>query len=119
MRLWNPVWWASEGRRFYGPLLRWYEQALKKVDPDAAKPLYARLGTCYYHMGFYPKWEEYQRLVGLSPARLIEKILRWDGKSDYSGKGYETVTAHLTAQVKDKRGTHIFESKRANNSRTH
>jgi len=100
MRLWNPVGWATQRRRFYGPLLRWYLPRLER-DEQAQEPplenkiLLKRLATCCYHLGLYAKWEEYQKMQGLLPAREIEKALRWDGKTSYSGKGYETVSAYL------------------------
>jgi len=97
MRLWNAVWWATEGVQFYKPLLRWYHAALQEVQPGRVKQeLYARAATCYYRLGLYEKWEAGQILLGKTPARRIEKALRWDGKTfSYEGKGYEVVTRYL------------------------
>ena len=96
MRLWNPVWWAAEGVRFYKPLLRWHLAALQEVPAGPVKQeLYARATTCYYRLGLYEKWEAGQILVGKTPARSIEKALRWDGVHDFDGKGYQVVTDYL------------------------
>ncbi|MDQ3812445.1 MAG: hypothetical protein M3347_00680 [Armatimonadota bacterium] len=110
MRLRDAVWWAAEGRQFYAALLRWYEKTLlgetehqakstelqTEVSP-ARQRLYARLATCCYHLRLFSRWEEYQKRMGLTTARDIEKALRWDGKTpSFSGKGYEAVTAYLS-----------------------
>ena len=96
MRLWNAVWWAVEGVHFYKPLLRWYLAALQEVPPGPVKQeLYARAATCYYRLGLYEKWEAGQILLGKTPARQIEKALRWDGVHDFDGKGYQVVTDYL------------------------
>jgi len=95
-RLWNAAWWATEGVHFYKPLLRWYLAALKEVPPGPVKQeLYARAATCYYRLGLYEKWEAGQVLLGKTPARQIEKSLRWDGVHDFEGKGYQVVTDYL------------------------
>ncbi|GAH75758.1 unnamed protein product, partial [marine sediment metagenome] len=95
-RLWNAVWWATEGAHFYRPLLRWYLKALGEVQPGPVKQeLYARAATCYYRLGLYEKWEAGQTLLGKTPARRIEKALRWDGVHDFEGKGYQVVTDYL------------------------
>ena len=36
-----------------------------------------------------------QILLGKTTARRIEKSLRWDGVSDFDGKGYQVVTDYL------------------------
>ena len=61
--------------------------------------LYRRTATCYYRLGLYEKWEAGQILLGKTPARQIEKSLRWDGVTySYEGKGYEIVTRYLEEQ---------------------
>ena len=96
MRLWNAAWWATEGVQFYKPLLRWYLAALGEVRPGRVKQeIYARAATCYYRLGLYEKWEAGQVLCGKTPARQIEKALRWDQKSSFNGKGYKILTAYL------------------------
>ena len=97
MRLWNAAWWATEGVHLYRPLLRWYLAALKEVPPGPVKQeLYARAATCYYRLGLYEKWEAGQVLLGKTPARQIEKALRWDGVThSYQGKGFEIVSKYL------------------------
>ena len=57
--------------------------------------LFARSATCYYRLGLYEKWEAGQILCGKTPARTIEKSLRWDGASDFDGKGFQVVTDYL------------------------
>jgi hypothetical protein len=96
-RLWNAVWWATEGAHFYRPLLRWYLAALQEVPPGPVKQeLYASAATCYYRLGLYEKWEAGQILLGKTPARQIEKALRWDGVThSYQGKGFEIVSKYL------------------------
>ncbi|MGI4791048.1 MAG: two-component regulator propeller domain-containing protein [Janthinobacterium lividum] len=93
-RLVNSSWWAVNGRRFYGPLLRWYASQLRE---GRSAPYLPCLTTCYYQMGLYPQWEECQKRAGLTPARDIEKSLRWDGISD-AGQGYQVVTSYLATR---------------------
>jgi len=98
-RLTNSVWWATEGRRYYAPLSRWYTYALQKPSVGPRSRLYARLATCEYQMGRYPSWEKWQQSAGLTTARQVEKSLRWDGVTDsYSGRGYEIVTTRIAEQ---------------------
>lgn len=100
MRLANPFWWAAAGRRCYAPLLRWYLQDLAQPHtPAATLALYRHLATCYYAMELYELWEKYQKLMGLTPAREIEKALRWEANdADGFGIGYQSVTAYLNAK---------------------
>ena len=97
MRLVNPVWWSKESRPFYAAALRWTLAYLRSLPPGPDKQrLYARAATCYYQLGLYEQWEAAQTLLGKTPARQIEKALRWDGKTySYQGKGYGIVTAYL------------------------
>lgn len=108
-RLVNSIWWGVNARRFYGPLLCWYAAQPAYTGQPAGKvlagwvgssseDLRARLTTCYYEMGMYPQWEEYQRKAGLTPARDVEKALRWDGISD-AGQGFQVVTQYLSEQA--------------------
>jgi len=96
-RLWNPVWWATEGVQFYKPLLRWYLAALQEVPPGPVKQeLYARAATCYYRLGLYEKWEAGQVLLGKTTARQTEKSIRWNGRlPDCRGKGFEIIASHI------------------------
>jgi hypothetical protein len=92
-RLINAVWWATEGRRCYAPLLRWY--ILQKPSKSAQTQRDLQLATCEYQMGCYPLWEKWQQAAGLTTARQIEKALRWDGVTNsYSGLGYQIVSVH-------------------------
>ena len=111
LRLWNAAWWATEGVPFYKPLLRWYLAALQEVQPGPVKQeLYARAATCYYRLGLYEKWEAGQVLCGKTPARHIEKAIRWDGVHNFEGKGFETVNAYVARQTTPRSGDTGAES---------
>lgn len=98
-RLTRSAWWATEGRRYYAPLLRWYGIATPKAAPGPPTRLALRLATCRYQLGQYAAWEEEQKAAHLVTARDVEKSLRWDGvTTSYSGLGNEIVTAHLVGQ---------------------
>ncbi len=92
----NPGWWAANGHRFYGPLLRWYWEQYYSASRPSPR-LLARLGTCCYQMGLFTSWEDCQSHQGLKTARQIEKALRWNGISD-AGQGYQVVTSYLAAK---------------------
>jgi len=95
-RLTNSAWWATEGRRYYAPLLRWYAQPGRRLASSAQTRLSQCLATCHYQLGQYAAWEADQKAAHLTTAREVEKSLRWDGVTpSYSGLGYEIVTAHL------------------------
>ena len=84
LRRTNPLWHAQQSRRFYLPLTLWLEQAQASARDKGAsqaemKTINTQLGSCYYQMRMFDKWEKCQRGVGLTPARDIEKSLRWDG----------------------------------------
>ena len=93
----NSEWWSADSRQFYAPLLRWYTYAAghtpKEQQADFDKPL----ATCCYQMGQYQQWEEEQKRIGLTPARDVEKALRWDGVST-DGQGYQVVTDYLASK---------------------
>jgi hypothetical protein len=91
MRVVNPLRWASEKRRFYLPLLRWYREAPHQVSPEDVPQVYSRLASCLYQAQMYDEWEKYLKRLGLVPAREIEKSLKWDGKGSYSGRGRKAV----------------------------
>jgi hypothetical protein len=100
MRLINPAWWSRDSRPFYAAALRWTLKSLKDSPPGPDKQrLYALATTCYYQLGRYEKWEAGQVLLGKTPARQIEKAIRWDGVHDFEGKGYETAVKYLTELV--------------------
>jgi hypothetical protein len=96
-RLSNAVWWATESRRLYAPILRWTQAAQKTEPAGPEKPrLLARATTCCYELDLYDNWEAGQVLLGKVPARQIEKALRWDGKMpSCQGKGYQLITEYL------------------------
>lgn len=95
----NPSWWATNSRRYYLALHRWYAQppTLAKVPADAERT--KKIASCQYFISLYGDWEKSQRDVGLKPARDIEKALRWDGVT-YSceGQGYGIISNYVASQ---------------------
>jgi len=94
----NPSWWATSTRPAYAALARWYlKQSTEAVAVTAEdKALYAHLATCLYNLGLYSRWEAALTRAGITPARQIEKALRWDGKTySFQGKGYAVIRAYL------------------------
>lgn len=94
----RPAWHATEGRRYYAALARWYQQAA--ITPDAT-PVYRQvLASCYYQLRRYAQWEEQQRKLGLVTARQIEQALRWDGKANtYPSENREMIQAYRAARL--------------------
>ena len=90
----DPIWWAANGRVFYEALLRFYQPALERTDAAHMNALWRRIGTCYYALNQYEKWEAAQRKRGLRTARDIETSLRWDGKLNTDGRGREIIAAY-------------------------
>lgn len=102
-RLTNSTWWATEGRRCYAPLLRWYAAVARQPASGSRTRLFQRQAACYYQIGQYGAWEDLQKAAGQTSARDIEKSLRWDSVTDsYSGLGYEVVTTHLAEKISHK-----------------
>ncbi len=124
MRTLNPVWWATESRRFYVPLTHFLQNApatpssaelvaeMMKTVPQSAQDVLspetfqsnvrksraARLANCYYALRMFNQFEKAQRAAALTPARDIELSLRWDGVTQVnSGKGYETISRAVAA----------------------
>lgn len=95
----NPAWWATEGRGVYSRLLPWLEAARLRTTDDGIPEIYRRIGTCYYQLCMFDKWEAFQKRRGLNPAREIEKSLLWDGVRGWSGRGH---TAILRATMKSR-----------------
>lgn len=95
-RLVNGVWWGLESSRCYALLLRWNLAAQKttRIGPEKTQ-LLTRATTCHYQLGLYDKWEAGEVQLGKTPARQIEKALKWDSLHDFGGKGYETVVKYL------------------------
>jgi len=99
-QLTNPRWAATDGRRVYTLLMRWYWTQYNDAYPHVGKRLAARLGTCFYQAGQYTQWEAMQRLAGVTPARDIEKSLRWDTvTASNSGREYDILTTHLAGKT--------------------
>lgn len=87
----NPVWWASHSRQYYTSLLRWYDSR-----PASRDTIYWRhVANCCYGAGLYGRWEDSLRMAGLTPARDIEKALKWDGSYDLRGQGNRITTQYL------------------------
>ena len=98
----NGTWRAINGHRFYSPLLRWYAAQVKRsAAPN--KSLLSSLATCYYQMGIYDAWEQCQRQAGLTPARDIEKALRFDGNNGF-GHGFEAVSDYAANRSTTQKG---------------
>jgi hypothetical protein len=99
LRVRHPEQWAACSRRSYALLLQAARQGPPSVaGPDPlGKPLVAAKlrGTCKYYCGLFPDWERDQTACGLTPAREIERALRWDGTRDMSGHGSEAVKQWL------------------------
>jgi hypothetical protein len=95
-RITNAAWWATEGRRLYVPILR-SALAAQKADPAGPEKqrLLARAATCYYQLGLFAPWEADEVALGKTPARQIEKALKWDNVNSFAGKGYKTVVDYL------------------------
>ena len=96
----NSGWWSADSRQFYAPLLRWYSQATGHTPKERQAVFDKPLATCCYQMGQYQQWEEEQKCIGLTPARDVEKSLRWDGVSDM-GQGYQVITKQQFDQTSD------------------
>ena len=83
-------------------LVRWHEAARLKTITAGLPRLYRRLGTCYAALNLYSQWEATQRQRGLTPARDVEKALRYDEPTlvfnngdNFSGQGRRTVRGYL------------------------
>lgn len=119
MRTLNPVWWATESRRFYAPLTRFLQNApaapssaelmaemrktisqraqvapsIETLQANARRSRAARLANCYYALRMFDQFEKTQRAAATTPARDIELAQRWDGMTQVTiGKGYETIS---------------------------
>jgi len=96
-RTFNPKKWAAESAEDYPLLLRWYcrnARANEGSSNDNETP--TRRGTCYYWSGFYSQWEECQMARRLTPARKIEKAVRWNHSLlPNSGRGYLVIEDYM------------------------
>ena len=85
----NPAWWAENKRRFCLPLLRW-QLADNSTNNSSA------LATSFYQLNLFASWEKQLKAQGLTPAREIEKALRWDGVMySCAGMGNQIVRDYL------------------------
>ena len=50
------------------------------------------VAACEYQLHWYVQAEKTQRAVGLVSARAVELSLRWDGVSNYAGRGFQVVS---------------------------
>jgi len=101
----NPPVWAQKSRLTYEALARWDQAALPQTNAEETPKLWKQEATCFFNLSRYNGWEGLQRREGLTPARDIEKALKWDGKSDSSGRGHTSVTAYKATHVTTKVGS--------------
>jgi hypothetical protein len=100
-RLTNTAWWAAEGRRSYAAVLRWTQAAYKESPAGTEKQrLLARATTCQYQLGQYEKWEAGKVAQGKTPARQVEKVLRWDQETSFNGRGFEIISGYVEQKKK-------------------
>ena len=96
----HPAQWAGCSRRAYVLLLRAAHQpppGLAGAPPRPEPVVPPQIaGTCAYHCNLFSDWERGQVARGLTPARTVEKALRWDGVS-YScqGRGQEMIEQYV------------------------
>jgi hypothetical protein len=91
MKFKNETWWAENQRRFYLPLLRWQLAAASQTNAPA-------LATDYYQLNLFVDWEQQLQQRGITPAREIEKALRWDGVTpSNAGRGNQIISAYVAA----------------------
>jgi sugar lactone lactonase YvrE len=94
----NPAWWAENKRRIYLPLLRW------QLADEATN--HAVLATSCYQLNLFADWEKQLKAQGITPAREIEKALRWDGVTySCAGMGNQMVRDYLKAHPEKFGGT--------------
>ena len=88
----NPKWWAVNSRADYTALLRWYKT---RPNGERSAAYWRHLASCDYGVGQYGDWEDCLHRAGLTPARDIEKALKWDGSYDLRGQGNRITTQYL------------------------
>lgn len=93
----NPPAWAQRSRPVYEALVRWDQAALPHTGSEETPKLWKQESACFFNLNRYNDWERLQRRQGLTPARDIEKALKWDGESGSSGRGSVIVTNFLAA----------------------
>jgi hypothetical protein len=79
-----PSVWASASPAIYALMLRQYSVS---VFDSAQKRDFRDRATCHYELCDFSAWENGQVRQGLTPARKIEKGLRWDGVSGANSGG--------------------------------
>ncbi len=95
----DPQWWLCYSRPFYARLCSYYEKAKPRTTSEQLDNLWVRLGTCYHALNQMEQWENTQGRRGLVTAREIEHSIRWDGRWDDRGAGFEAVVAYSTAKA--------------------
>jgi len=78
-RLTNATYWARENRRYAIPLARFYRDKVQSATSKNRDLILSRLGSCLHLLNQFDEWEKLQRMRGLTPARDIERALRWNG----------------------------------------
>jgi hypothetical protein len=86
----HPAQWAIQSRRRAVYLLR-AANSESHAAPDLA-------ASCAYYCNLFTDWEREQIAGGLTPARKIEKSLRFDGVRLMDGHGHEAVTGAVAAR---------------------
>jgi len=95
----NPAWWAENKRRLYLPLLRW--QLAEKSTNDLPA-----LASSLYQLNLFADWETQLQARGLTPARDIEKAIRWDGVTySCAGMGYQMISDYVKVHPEINRDT--------------
>ena len=90
MRLWlelgtmrdtNATWTMTNARPYYIALANasQNDRALRDLSAQANDMIAA---DAFYHLRLFSQLENLQRAIGFTPARDIEKSLRWDGTTD-------------------------------------
>jgi hypothetical protein len=100
----NPVITSGKDAEIYTAFARFCQEEIRRTGQNSPA-IDSWLGTCWYNLKFFEKWEKSQRRQGLMPARDLEKLLQWDGISDVSGRGFETIiSARSRKSLSESRG---------------
>ena len=102
VRLLNPLWHESNARPYYLALLAWCQQN-QSLNTDWQQNC---VQACWLQLHGFQKSETSQRAAGVLTAREIELGLRWDGVSNYAGRGFQVVS-EAVAQRKNAAGAAV------------
>jgi hypothetical protein len=91
----NAVWWAANKRKFFMPLLR-----SQISDPGSSTA-----ASSYYQLNLFANWETNLPQLDITPARDIEKAMRWDGITpSMSGMGYQLISSYVSTNSEKFKG---------------